>query len=122
MSYPIKEILKRARDTMLKPEAEQPEWENPISDAIFLALVVERVVGDLRRANDRLPEGMRYEELCKICGSHTWGRPPGEDGTGMDFTRRICSVCGEIRQEPAEQVDLNVGLGLGDKRSKHGTQ
>jgi len=37
-------------------------------------------------------------DLCPLCAGYTWGRP-SESGS-MDFTRRHCSDCGELRPEP----------------------
>jgi len=100
MSTPYKEILQRAWDTITKPEAEKPEWKNPKNDAINLALLVKRLVGDVHRYHKMVPEQMRHDDLCPVCAGYTWGRPSGNDSAERDYTRRMCSDCGEIRDEP----------------------
>ena len=59
------------------------------------------------RARRMVLEGRdESEEICRECLGYTWGRPQRPDMNGMDFTRRVCSECGLVRDEPPEGTEL----------------
>ena len=70
------------------------------NDAILLSFLVKRLVNQVHQLNNRLPDGIR-EDLCPECAEPYWSRP----GCGLDFnsnyTRRVCSTCYTVRDEPA---------------------
>ncbi len=94
---PLREIFKRVRAAIT--ERDPPEWENVRGDAIWLAELVKSRIQYLHFINKQLPEP---QDLCLLCGGYTWGRPQNDDG--MDYTRRMCNECGEIRPEPEEKA------------------
>jgi len=75
-------------------------WEDPATDAIHLSWYVERLVSQVHVLNQMRPEP---KDLCPACAGETWGRPSGPDGSALDWRRRKCRECGELRPEPKDQ-------------------
>lgn len=71
------------------------KWENVTGDAVAMTYLIKRLVGQVHKLNEL---GKHDMDLCPLCAGYTWGRP-SENGS-MDFTRRHCSDCGELRPEP----------------------
>jgi len=74
------------------------DWANPTGDVIAMSYLVYRLVLQVHRLNKL---GNQNLDLCPLCAGDTWGRL--SDGGSMDFTRRCCSDCGDIRPEPTEE-------------------
>ncbi len=98
--FALREILERADHRRCR---EDYEWPDPKSDASTLALFFQSAAGQVLHLNRDRPQP---EDLCPLCAGYTWGRPslPGidvnhHDGDVRDYTRRMCSECGEIRPE-----------------------
>ena len=88
----LRKIYERCKSATM---CEGEDWHNPTGDEIVMSYLVKRLVGQVHRLNEL---GNHDLDLCPLCAGYTWGRPNGEDG--MDFTRRSCSDCSEIRPEP----------------------
>lgn len=85
--------------TMILDRKIDEDWpkERSQEDAAMLTLLVKGLVEDVHRLNDRQ---VNPQDLCPLCAGYTWSRPSlGDD---MDYTKRQCSRCDTIRDEPEE--------------------
>lgn len=92
--FNLKEILERYPDNHL--DVKPVDAELARRDAWTLALFVRSRVARIHNLTES-------KDLCPVCAGYTWGRPQQRFG-GMDFTRRQCNECTEIRSEPPEDL------------------
>lgn len=93
--------LKRIHEAAEKVwHAKSPGWPQAESDAANLSTLVQVLVHKVHHLNNQLPDDKR-EILCPMCAGSYFGRPQHPKG-GMDFTKRSCSTCGTIFDEPPQ--------------------
>lgn len=102
----LPETLERAYQQSMSRQKPDP-YPEAKRDAVALGLFLRARVSDIRRA-------VEYDDLrlltdgdggvCPTCAGFTWGRPTlPEDVEGRDrhdYSRRMCSECGTVRDNP----------------------
>ena len=104
MKNRLKELLVLLAHVRMTGEADEEELT---PDVALLCSHIFRLRDMVLNVNKNIlnsDSAMRgHDDLCPVCASCCWGRPRLPDDSGMDFTRRQCSTCYEIRPEPKEE-------------------